>query len=710
MGQAIAPATGAGRVAPVLLAVILTACADTDPGEPPLARLAAASDRVPDGYVGNGACVPCHGEIVRGYEATKKGRSLTVFDPRAAPERLPSRSAVVDTLSGLRYEALLHDGRLVQREFRQDEDGLLLHQLELAADLVIGSGNQTRSYLMVRNGLITQMPLTWYTLREDWDLSPGYHEANDRFSRKIALECLHCHGDTPRRSPHTQNHYTGVPGAISCERCHGPGAAHVAARGRGEGPGSGEVDPWIVNPAHLERDRALSVCAQCHLAGIMTYAPGEGPATFLPGMHLAEHRTVYVPELQLTDPDWVGIDSHPVRLARSACFRDSPMTCTTCHVSHTPDVDLPRAHYNNRCLVCHSPAGGGEAPVCARPEVHRGAHATSGDCVGCHMQAGGTSDVPHVRFTDHWIRREPGPPLSPDAGRPVIESRDPLRLVPLSPRGTAASPDLYRHLPESVRLAGEAEAYFHCWETMHRHPDYLPRVAGLGRQALARGAGTAEGRLALGRALLQMDSVRAAEAVFRELMAMAPANPWAHLFLGAVLDERLRRPADAVPHLERAVELQPELLEARRKLAEALYGAGRRVDAAEQLEALVERDPVHEPGAWFNLGVVRSELGDLDAATRAFREASRLAPDLAPAHLAIGSIHLSAGRLDSAETAFRAAVVASPDSPEAHGSLALVDIQRGDLAHARQHLERVLELDPGNRQARALLDELDELL
>lgn len=75
--------------------------------------------------------------------------------------------------------------------------------------------------------------------------------------------------------------------------------------------------------------------------------------TFRPGQPLRKNRTVYVPEKQLTDPDWVGIDSHPIRLARSACFENSDMTCATCHDAHTPASETTTEEYNTTCRSCH---------------------------------------------------------------------------------------------------------------------------------------------------------------------------------------------------------------------------------------------------------------------------------------------------------------------------------------------------------------------
>ncbi len=668
----------------------------------------SSSDDIAAGYVGSETCMGCHAEIYESFRASKMGQSITDFDRATATEDFEGTESVYSELYDLHYEAYVDDGELVQREWRVNEEGEVVHDLALSADLVIGSGNQTRSYLMVRNGRVTQMPLTWYPHGGRWDLSPGYHEANDRFSRKMNLDCLMCHGDRARRSPGTQNHYEELPGAISCERCHGPGEDHVAAwSGRSEDVDPRD-DPLIVNPVDLGRDRQLSVCMQCHLSGVRSYVPGEGPGTFEPGMHLAENRTVYVPEIELTDPEWIGITSHPVRLARSACFQESEMTCTTCHAPHPPDGELPPYHFNQQCLSCHMDREHevGQPGACGRKDLGPGDDPLSGDCVSCHMPSGGATDVPHIQATDHWIRRDPGPALSPDDARPVIEEVEPLRLQALSPRGEKASPELHRHLTESERLGGLTEALFHFYETMHRLPDYIPQVIEVGRRSLEEGAGTVEGRIALGRALVDQGELEEAEEVYRGALEGEPDNSWVHFLLGSALEERMGRPDEGIEHLRRAVEIQPEFQEARIKLGEALYGAGRPVEAEAELEEVVRRDPIHEPRSWFNLAILRAELGDRTGALHAFREASRLDPDAVQAHIHLGSMELEDGRVAEAEEAFRAALAADPDAPSAHGSMAFVHIERGEWVQARSRLERVLALDPGNQQARVLLDQL----
>ncbi|MEX2528371.1 MAG: tetratricopeptide repeat protein [Gemmatimonadota bacterium] len=649
------------------------------------------------GYVGSERCTPCHEAVAASYQATPKARALGPFQVDRAPEVFADAGWVHQPADDLRYQARLTGTSLVQHEVRLDEAGQEVYRRSHPASLVIGSGQATRSYLMVENGTVTQMPLTWYSQSRRWDMSPGYHEANDRFGRRIGGECLYCHTDPVTAEPFTQNVFREIPDqGIGCERCHGPGEEHVRARESGEELPS--PDPTVVNPSLLPREEAMAACQQCHLAGVTVVNPGQELRDFRPGRRLAENRRVFVPELQFDDPNWVGIDSHPLRLARSACFQGSEMTCMSCHTPHTAPQDLDPGHYDARCLNCHlemSPSGA----ICGRDGAPEHG-ASDGGCVGCHMSQGGTSDVPHVRFTDHWIRKTLPPPLDPSQGRPAFDDPTPLELVEATALGLRASTP-----PPAASLAA---AYLHFWETMHRVPTYITRVVTEGERARSQGLLHSDGRLALARARLERGEVAEARALLVQAVTeAAPGDPWPHLLLGSLLLERQDAPGEALPFLQRAVSQQPRFMEARIKLAEALVDLGRNDEAEQQLVAVVEAEPNQQPRAWFNLAVLRGMRGDEISAREAFRQAGELDPDLVEAHLQYGGLELNRGGLDAADTAFRRALAAAPELPAVHGSLALLAMARNHDAQARRHLARLLELDPGNPQALELLEALD---
>jgi tetratricopeptide (TPR) repeat protein len=669
-----------------------------------------AAVSVPDSarYVGDAPCASCHPDVAASYEKTGHAQSVSAFDPDTAPEEFAGGPTVHHDGSNFSYEPFVRDSALYQREFRRGPAGDTVHQRVHRVDLVIGSGNATRSYMMAVNGYYTEMPLTWYSDQQTWDMSPGYEGENARFGRPINRECMTCHTGRPERSRFTQNHYPEVPEAITCERCHGPGETHVrrqrarASSGTAPDTAAAGADLAIVTPTDLPREEQLSVCQQCHLAGVTVFKPGETPGTFRPGQSLRENRTVYVPDKQLEDPDWVGIDSHPIRLARSACFKSSDMTCATCHDAHEPAAATTTAEYNTTCQSCH---GGERAPepVCARTGPAGRAvsreEAMTGNCVDCHMQRGGTSNVPHVTFTDHWIRRDPGPRDS-SSRVSALSSSEPLDLVPLRRMvaldGTSPPPGNRADVEATV-------AYFRFYERMHRHPDYIDRAIARGRRSRFPSA-DADARVALARALAEADSTAAAAAVM-QTAARATDDAWAHYWHGAMNEDRGRTQA-AIQSYRRALRLQPRMLEAQVQLAGALFRAGRLGAAEAQLQTVVDYNPVYSARSWFNLGVIRLKNGRAAAARDAFAEAIRVDPDLTQGHMQLGRLASKSNRAAAAADHFRRAIAADSTHAEAYGSLGIIYLQTNRPRRARRMFERVLELDPDNRAARQILRKL----
>lgn len=686
---------------------------DTEPGEAgPVVQEVA--------YVGDEACASCHADLYTAYHRTGMGRSLSRFDAATAPEQFGASATVYEPQSDFYYEAFVQGDTLFQREYRLGTGGEVTYERAYPAAYVIGSGNATRSYLMDVQGQLTEMPMTWYVEREKWDLSPGYEQKNFRFERPITPECMTCHNGLPEHEAFTPAHYEAVPEGITCERCHGPGGDHVERHLAGLGPEDGPegdseeggVDASIVNPAHLARDGQLAVCQQCHLTGTSVFKPGEDAATYRPGRPLEENRTVFVDEEQLEDPERFGIASHAQRLARSACFQESAMTCTTCHDPHQPVAELSEDHFNAVCQSCHTPAPTSdppsdfdaaetektEAPVCSRDAAHSTAEAMTGNCVSCHIQKSGTSDIPHVTFTDHWIRRTLPPARHPDEIQRVLVRDTPVELVRITgERTSGAEADLE-----------EAVAYFDYFDTSHRLPAYLDSVKLKAQRGLAAGADRADARLALGRALLEEGALAEANRVLEEAAARYPGRADVLYWLGTV---RLQSgaPQAAVAALEEAVAIQPAFVEAHVKRAEALEAAGRPGEAEAAYREALRRDPVHQPQAWNNLGFLLLQAQRFDEALPLFAKATALDPDLAVAFVNAGSVYLLRQQPREAAAQFEQALAADADYVPALGNLGLVRAQQGRYDEARALLQQVLRLQPGDARARAMLQQVEAM-
>ncbi|MGB3544849.1 MAG: cytochrome c3 family protein, partial [Rubrivirga sp.] len=483
-------------------------------------------------YVGDASCQQCHADLATSYAQTGMGRSVSLFDLEAAPEAFgpDGTGPTVCAADGYCYQPFVRGDTLYQRETRPDTPGW---ERTHAASHVIGSGHATRSYLMEAGGpledeadlegsYLTEMPLTWYVDREIWDLSPGYSQINQRFDRPITLDCLTCHNGRPGHDT-SQNFFTDVPLGITCERCHGPGSAHVSAFEAGGAPSSTR----IVNPANLPTDLQLDVCQQCHLTGETVYAPGHDATTYRPGRPLSAHRSVYVTQASIEDPDDFGISSHAERMMRSACYEESlgtdrPLTCTSCHDPHVATASLPADHFNQSCATCHGDDG--HLDACSRPDTSGLVDAMTGDCVSCHMRTGGTSDIPHVSFTDHWIRRDPPPSTEGVTDGADLRRETPFRLVNLVTQGDVPP----SRAEADVTLA---LATLMLYETRHRLPDYLPEIAARLRSALAAGVERTDARVGLGRALYEQDSLAAAQRVLEDAVTRDAEAPYAWFWL-----------------------------------------------------------------------------------------------------------------------------------------------------------------------------------
>jgi Cytochrome c554 and c-prime len=230
--------------------------------------------------------------------------------------------------------------------------------------LVVGSGEKGQTYLFWDDDQLFQLPVSYWT-GLGWVNSPGYRDGFADFERAIIPRCLECHATSFLAMPPPSNRYDKANAAlgIQCEKCHGPGREHVAqARARSAAPGA------ILNPAHFSRDRQMDLCAWCHAGQGMALKPSF---SYLPGESLEQY--IHFPPLEPNTP--IDVHGNQVEmLKQSRCFRESGMTCLTCHNVHAPQHDL--AEFSQRCLSCHKPGSATFA---------KATHPVTNNCIDCHM-------------------------------------------------------------------------------------------------------------------------------------------------------------------------------------------------------------------------------------------------------------------------------------------------------------------------------------
>ncbi|MCC5916919.1 MAG: hypothetical protein JJU02_06275 [Cryomorphaceae bacterium] len=354
-------------------------------------------------YVGIETCASCHQDIYKTFIQTGMGQSYDRAHPEKSKSDFTNHPPVYDADLDFYYQGFWKNDNLFIREFRL-QDGDTVHQIVQRIDDIIGSGQHTNSHIFSLNDHYYQAPLTWYVQKGQPDLPPGYEAgASSRFSRIIGLECMSCHNAMPTGFVKgSENKFTHIPKGIDCERCHGPGSAHVAKIQRGEITDTANaIDPSIVNPAKLSPQLQFEICQRCHLQGNAVLAEGATFFDFLPGKKLTDVMDVYTPRYAGDSSSFI-MASHVDRFKMSKCYQSAPesFVCTSCHNPHISVKHTGSKVFNRSCQNCHK----GTEDVCSTPEADR--LAVENNCVKCHMPPSGSSDIPHVFVHDHFIRKD----------------------------------------------------------------------------------------------------------------------------------------------------------------------------------------------------------------------------------------------------------------------------------------------------------------
>ncbi len=423
---------------------------------------------------GSSECATCHDSIVESYFETGMGRSLGLMQSRAT---LPD-AVIDDIFSPRKYRVVHRDGVMWHQEWlsakstssneatsRIASDDILVS--EYPVKWQIGSGNHARSYLLKIDGYLTESPVTWYTSRKAWGMSPGFdHAGHSGFARVAEAGCLYCHAGDASPMDGSSHQLTIHEAAIGCERCHGPGQLHVDRRTAAlndltdsEPQTLSDIDTTIINPRHLDRELSDSICGQCHLRSAATaFAPGVRLDDYRPGLNLADFRTDYrldrsnssasttigPPSDVSPDDNAMTVVGHIEQLQKSRCYQMSELSCVTCHDPHRHISPAERIeHYRSVCWQCH------DQDDCYVADDELQKRSPNNDCTTCHMPRSGT-DIPHLTFTHHRIGLHADFRSGHEKAPAKSANLPPGKLVPLTESGS---------IPQSVKDAMLGVAY-----------------------------------------------------------------------------------------------------------------------------------------------------------------------------------------------------------------------------------------------------------
>ena len=110
-----------------------------------------------------------------------------------------------------------------------------------------------------------------------------------------------------------------------------------------------------------------------------------------------------------------------------------------------------------------------------------------------------------------------------------------------------------------------------------------------------------------------------------------------------------------------------------------------------------------EPLALMFIGVATLELGDINDATRLFRQLTARFPDFAPGFYRLGETLLRVGDPQGAEAAFRRLIELAPKEWRGYSGVGNARLRQNDPAEASEWLKKALQLAPGSRISHHLL-------
>lgn len=258
----------------------------------------AAKDTDPRGagYAGMAACLDCHKGIGGSYMHTAHALTSRVADIHTVAGPF-GRERTEGRASGGDNEFIYDAGHRVIMEER--DSGLF--QVAVTArgreahrfDIAIGSGRKAQTYLYWRGDGVFQLPVSYFVTEHSWANSPYYPPDSIWFGRAVGVGCFECHSSyIGTKAMLHKNFFEGTPQydrativyGIDCERCHGPGALHVAWQ---QAHPEDTVARYMARFAGLTRQQRLDVCAVCHsgahsgqLRSVFHFKPGDTLANY----------------------------------------------------------------------------------------------------------------------------------------------------------------------------------------------------------------------------------------------------------------------------------------------------------------------------------------------------------------------------------------------------------------------------------------------
>jgi hypothetical protein len=343
----------------------------------------AAQPRI-TGYVGAAACSECHPGESALFARSGHHRTLWPTEPGRNPiiAWLANKTWKDPDVPEVTWSYHLQDGRLVaERTIGNRTDTLRL-------DYGLGSGTHGVTFVAFQPGddpafnpSGIEHRLSYFAAGRRLGITLGQKRLDEDhprpgevpFGKPLAPErlqrCIGCHSTLTSTLAATRLEPATLIPNVTCERCHGPGRAHIEAARKSESEltmalGQNRAGPSV----------EITLCGECH-----RLPPSLSAASIRPD------------NVQIVRFQSVGLSVSP-------CYAEgqSGLRCVSCHDPHDR-ASSDHAAYVSVCLQCHQAGSRSKSKQATCPV------SPATRCIECHMPRREVSG--NGFFTDHWIRK-----------------------------------------------------------------------------------------------------------------------------------------------------------------------------------------------------------------------------------------------------------------------------------------------------------------
>lgn len=526
-------------------------------------------------YVGSSKCKTCHPGIYEQYSRTEMGNSTFLPGKLIDLGWLSKPVDLFNEKHNRHYQIFSRGSKVFQSEYGIDQQGteVFRHTEELA--YVVGTGANGATPIVRRGNYLFQAPLSYYSAKKTWDLSPNYEVKDLGFSLPVTPDCIGCHSGRTQPGLGREGLYEDPPIVelgIGCESCHGPGELHVQARLAGA-PLAGDIDRSIVNPAKLPSWLADNICMNCHEGDIRALQQGKVEADFRPGTPLNDTVAILKAPIDPRSTESPLLE-HYYSMTLSKCYRASAgkFGCQNCHNPHfEPSPTEAPGYFRERCLRCHSEKS------CTLDLQQRLSQQPADACSNCHMPKQPALTVSHSTLTDHRIVRRTGEPYPESAFKPSLPGTGFVHVNAVPGSNGSIPPvsllrayrqelirshleykDYYFALLEQLRRAGNKDPFMLSALAQKASSDGdLRRAIAYASQVVDQGSTSSYDYLLLDGLLARAGDLASCVKVLKKGITIAPYSNSLYENLG-VRQLTAGDTADGLDTLQRGLELFPE--------------------------------------------------------------------------------------------------------------------------------------------------------